>query len=144
MWLTTNLIMQIKLFVFASLFNSYLKTHQNLTYFGEPKCTASVCLRVSGVQPGSSEWALGHNILSGLSLPHIYIIKMRPVARQVTEGARGKSGPCQSCHLLHWPKGPDPNPIHCRGGEGGNGDDGRRRGRQVVIGGRGKTGWQQK
>lgn len=38
--------------------------------------------------------------------------------QEVTESTRVKSGPCQSCHLLHWPKGPDPNPIHHRGGEG--------------------------
>lgn len=58
------------------------------------------------------------NILSGPSLPRIYIIKMRWAYREVTEGTGVKSGPCQSCHLLHWPKGPDPNPIHCRGGAG--------------------------
>lgn len=57
------------------------------------------------------------NILCGLSLPHIYIIKMRWAYRRWQKAQEWNQATCQSCHLLHWPKGPDLNPIRCRGGK---------------------------
>lgn len=74
------------------------------------------------------------NILCGLSLPHIYIIKMRWAYRRWQKAQEWNQATCQSCHLLHWPKGPDPNPIRCRGGKGGNGYSWK----EMVIG---RKGW---
>lgn len=102
----------------SSVFNSSLKTHQ--IRVSSENTANRKCVHVWLRCAARFQWVSTRtqNILCGLSLPHIYIIKMRWAYREVTEGTRVKSGPCQSCHLLHWPKGPDPNPIHCRGGEG--------------------------
>lgn len=79
------------------------------------------------------------NILSGLSLPHIYIIKMRREYKEVTEGTTVKMGALSKLSLAPLAKRPWPQSYPLQGRTGGNGDYRGERAREMVIGKKRKT-----